>query len=150
MLTKCSIARKVADEGIRVIIANGLCDNILLQLVEEPENVAHTEFIPNESPASGVKKWIAHSGSFAKGEVRVNANAAKALRGQQAVSLLMVGVTAVEGNFQEGDIVTIADQDGQPIGVGRSDYSSEQAQSLIGVRDVKPIVHYNYLYVEPS
>ena len=29
MMTKCSIARKVADEGIEVIIANGKRDDVL-------------------------------------------------------------------------------------------------------------------------
>ena len=33
MLTKCSIAQKVADEGITVIIANGKKDNILVDLL---------------------------------------------------------------------------------------------------------------------
>ena len=33
MLTKCSIAQKVADEGIKVVIANGKKDNILVDLL---------------------------------------------------------------------------------------------------------------------
>ena len=34
MLTKCGIARKLADEGVEVIIANGKRDNILIDLIE--------------------------------------------------------------------------------------------------------------------
>ena len=36
MMTKCSIARKVADEGIEVIIANGKRDDVLTDLVLRP------------------------------------------------------------------------------------------------------------------
>ena len=95
MLTKCSIARRVAEEGIRVIIANGGRTNILTDLLTRPEEIPHTEFLPVSQPVSGIKKWLAHSQSFAKGEVHINTKAAEALRGNQAVSLLMVGVTQV-------------------------------------------------------
>ncbi|NPD91135.1 glutamate 5-kinase [Xylanibacter muris] len=148
MTTKCGIARKVADEGIKVIIANGRRDNILVSLATSPDTTLHTEFMPNTGAVSNVKKWIAHSVSFAKGMVRVNAAAAAALRGNRAVSLLMVGVTAVEGDFEEGDIVSVTDDRGDTIGVGRSSYSSDEAVRLIGAHDVKPIVHYDYLYIE--
>lgn len=148
MMTKCSIARKVADEGIRVVIANGKRDNILINLVSSPETTLHTEFVPNKDNVSNVKKWIAHSGSFAKGGVRVNSQAAEALRGERAVSLLMVGVTSVEGTFEEGDIISIIDDCGNVIGVGRSNYGCDDAISLIGKHDVKPMVHYDYLYIE--
>lgn len=148
MITKCSIARKVADEGIRVVIANGKRDDILINLISSPDTTLHTEFVPNNDNVSNVKKWIAHSGSFAKGAVRINRMAAEALRGEHAVSLLMVGVTLVEGVFEEGDIISVIDEYGNKIGVGRSNYSSDEASTLIGKHDVRPIVHYDYLYME--
>ena len=148
MTTKCGIARKVADEGIQVVIANGKRDNILISLALDPGNTPHTEFTPNTGAVSNVKKWIAHSASFAKGAVRVNEKAASALCGDRAVSLLMVGVTAIEGDFEEGDIISIIDNRGTRIGIGRSSYSSVEAATLIGKHDVKPIIHYDYLYME--
>ena len=148
MITKCNIARKVADEGIRVIIANGKRDDILIHLVEHPSETLHTEFVPNQGNVSGIKKWIAHSDSFAKGVLHVNARACEALQGQQAVSLLMVGVTDVEGDFEEGDLVSIVDPEGHKIAVGRSSYDSPTARDLIGRHDQKPIIHYDYLYME--
>ena len=42
MTTKCGIARKVADEGIQVVIANGKRDNILIGLALDPGNTPHT------------------------------------------------------------------------------------------------------------
>ena len=148
MLTKCNIARQVADEGIRVVIANGKRDDILKALMTSPATTLHTEFTPNPDAASNVKKWIAHSASFAKGVVRINSKAADVLRGDRAVSLLLVGVTAIEGDFEEGDIITIVDESGSTIGVGRSSYGSDEARRLMGAHDVKPLVHYDYLCLE--
>ena len=148
MITKTNIARKVAEEGIKVIIANGKTPNILIDLVTKSQETMHTEFRPNPSPTSQVKKWIAHSESFAKGIVHINAKAEEALKGDKAVSLLLVGVTSIDGDFEEGDIINIEDAHGQTIAVGRSGYSSDEARKLIGVHDIKPLIHYDYLYME--
>lgn len=147
MTTKCGIARKVADEGIRVIIANGTRDNILIDLMQQPQTTVHTEFVAASRSASTVKKWIAHSESFAKGRVTVNDKAAEALCNNHAVSLLMVGVERIEGDFEEGDIINIVDRQGRVIAVGRTAYSSAEAQAHIGQHEVKPLVHYDYLYI---
>ena len=46
MESKCNIALKTADAGIRVMIANGNTEDILIKLAQDPENTIHTEFIP--------------------------------------------------------------------------------------------------------
>ena len=148
MGTKSGIARKVADEGIRVVIANGTRPDILPQLLCHPESTPHTEFVPSADTPSGVKKWIAHSESFAKGRLHINSQAAARLCGDEATSLLMVGVTRVEGDFDEGDIVSIIDPDGRRIAVGRACYDSATARRLTGAHNVRPVVHYDYLYLE--
>jgi glutamate 5-kinase len=148
MKTKAHIAMKVAEEGIKVIIANGQRDNILTDLLTRPGEVPHTVFEPNPNRASGIKKWIAHSESFSKGRVCINAQAEQALRGDRPVSLLPVGVTAVEGDFEEGDIIDVVNPEGQTIAVGRSAYSASAARQVIGQHDVKPIIHYDYLFME--
>ena len=45
MLTKCHIARKVAAEGTPVVIANGKSEDILLHLIDQPEETICTRFI---------------------------------------------------------------------------------------------------------
>ena len=45
MLTKCHIARKVAAAGIPVVIANGKSEDILLRLVDHPEETVCTRFV---------------------------------------------------------------------------------------------------------
>jgi len=154
MLTKTSIARKVADEGITVIIANGKRDNILVDVIGNEkasvrdENLEYTRFIPSAEPVSSVKKWIAHSGGFAKGELHINDCAAKVLASDKAVSILPIGITSVCGEFEKDDIVRIIDFEGNPIGVGKANCNSAQAREAMGKHGKKPIVHYDYLYLE--
>ena len=47
MHSKYTTAQKVQQAGIRVIIANGERDNILTELIENKNNVPHTEFTPS-------------------------------------------------------------------------------------------------------
>ncbi len=147
MLTKCNIARKVAEEGITVMIANGKKDGILPALLSNPETLC-TRFVPSEKPVSNVKKWIAHSEGFAKGEVHINQGAYEALLQEHAVSLLPVGVVRIDGEFEKDDIVKIFNPEGVQIGVGRISVDSEKAYTLIGQQGAKPIIHYDYLYLD--
>lgn len=148
MGTKCGIAGKVSDEGITVMIARGDRPGVLVGLIETPEQVPHTTFLPSPQPLSNVKRWIAHSASFAKGMIRVNARAEEALRSDRAVSLLPVGITSLDGEWEEGDIVSIIGPDGSHIGVGRASMSSSDTALAIGQRGQRPVVHYDYLYIE--
>lgn len=148
MGTKCGIARMVADEGVTVIIARGSRPNVLVDLLTHPENVPHTEFRPSTAPLSNVKRWIAHSASFAKGCVYVDAPAAEALRSDRAVSLLAVGITRLKGEWEEGDIITIIDPQGHRVGLGRASLSSKDTAAILGSHGAKPVVHYDYLFLE--
>ena len=46
MHSKYTTAQKVQRAGIRVVIANGKRDNILVDLLQHPETTPHTEFLP--------------------------------------------------------------------------------------------------------
>ena len=148
MLTKTNIARKVADEGITVIIANGKRENILPELLKKGSEMLCTTFIANKKETSSVKKWVAHSEGFTKGEIFINAGAKIALLGNKATSVLFVGVTKITGDFEKGDIVKIVDENRNSLGIGKVQTDSEKARQLIGKKGVKPLVHYDYLYLE--
>ena len=47
MLTKCHIASRVASNGISVIIANGKREDVLLNLIDHPEETICTRFLPH-------------------------------------------------------------------------------------------------------
>jgi glutamate 5-kinase len=147
MLTKSRIARQVAGEGIEVIIANGTRESILTDVVNRRAGVSFTRFVPSDKAISGVKKWIAHSDGFAKGEVHVNQRAHEALCGTTAHSLLPVGVERIEGEFEKGDIIKIFAPRGLQIGVGRASTDSEHARRQMGQKGARPLVHYDYLYL---
>lgn len=149
MGSKFRTANKVASEGIAVYIANGRRDGILQAIVAGGDNVPCTLFTPAMRPVSGMKKWIAHSDSFAKGAIHVNRGAYEALTSSvRATSLLPVGVTQVEGEFEKDDIVKIISPAGEPFAMGRVCCDSATAAARAGTQGSRPLIHYDYLYIE--
>ena len=78
MLTKFHIASKLARQGVSVHITNGTKMNALSDIINHNEP-AHTHFIPSRKKSTGVRKWLAHSDDFARGEVIINDGARCAL-----------------------------------------------------------------------
>jgi glutamate 5-kinase len=146
MFTKCSIARKISAQGIDVFIANGIRDSIISDIVRR-KDVPYSHFIASSKKETGVKKWLSHSDTFAKGAVVINAGAKDALLDEKATSLLMIGITRIDGFFKSGDIVRIVDEDGNNIGLGKSQYDSKKAEQNIGEKLSKPFIHYDYIVI---
>lgn len=145
MITKSTMAQKVAQLGIAVHIANGTKDNVLLDVLDN--KITHTHFAPNKT-ASGKKKWIAHSGNFATGIVQINEGAKLALKCSKASSLLPIGVTNIISDFKKGEIIKLIDEDDILIGLGIAEYGADKARESIGQKNHKPLVHYDYLYLQ--
>jgi len=148
MHTKFRIAKKVAGEGIAVHVANGTRENVLIDLLDTSKQLEHTYFVPDEKPTSGVKKWIAFSDGFAKGEVSINEGAVNALNSHKAVSLLPVGITRVDREFKKGDLIKILSESGELIALGKASYASDRLEKEQLSERQKPVVHYDYLYME--
>lgn len=148
MLTKFRIAKKVAGDGIAVHVANGTSENVLIDLLDINKQPAHTYFVPGQKTSSGVKKWIGYSDGFAKGEVVINDGAVKALTSAKAVSLLPVGITRIDREFRKGDLIKIVSESGKTIGLGKAGYGSERLGREKVSAKQKPVVHYDYLYLE--
>jgi len=145
MITKSNMAQKVSALGITVHIANGTKDNILTDVLEN--KVKHTRFIPNKT-ASGKKKWLAHSENYATGIVQVNDGAKTALTSSRATSLLPVGLVNILSDFKKGDIIKLVDDKDKLIGLGIAEYSADKAREKLGQKNQKPLVHYDYLYLQ--
>ena len=148
MLTKHRIARKVASSGVGVHIANGMTKNVLIDLMNIESDFKHTYFVPNPKTTSSVKKWIAYSDDFAKGEVVVNKGASAALCSDKAVSLLPSGIVKVIAKFKKDDLIRIVDEQAKVIGIGRASYSSDKIEIEKLSEKQKPTIHYDYLYIE--
>jgi glutamate 5-kinase len=146
MITKCSIARKTASQGIDVFIANGTRDSIITDIIKG-KNVPYTHFIASEKKETGVRKWLSHSDTFAKGIIVINDGAKEALLGEKATSLLMIGVLKIEGFFKKGDIVRIVDKKGNYVGLGKAQLDSKKAEQNMGEKMNKPFIHYDYLVI---
>lgn len=144
MLTKYSVARKMAAMGIDVFIANGNRDSIITDIVRR-KDVPYTHIVGDDKKKSGVKKWLSHSDTFAKGAVVINDGAREALLGEKATSLLVIGITKVKGAFKSGDVVRIMDDEGNNIGLGKCQYDSDKVDQNIGKKLSRPFIHYHNL-----
>lgn len=143
MVTKLSMAHKVAKLGIPVMIANGTRKDIITDLLYA--QVVHTHFLP-EKISSGKKKWIAHSENAATGIVQLNAGAREALLSGKASSLLPIGIISITADFQKGDIIKLVDEQQRLIGLGIAEYGADKARACIGEKNQRPLVHYNYFH----
>jgi glutamate 5-kinase len=145
MLTKCSIAHKLALVGIKVHIANGKTPQILSAILN---NQPVGTVFAMQANQSKLKRWVANSEGYAKGFVYINEGAQDRLvQTKKATSLLPVGITRIEGAFQKGDIIKIASENGEVLGLGMAQYSSEVAKTYLGEKNKKPLVHYDYLFL---
>jgi glutamate 5-kinase len=128
MITKLVAARICMNAGCATLIASGR-QFYPLQAVEAGGPC--TWFLPGRTPRQARKQWIAGT-LVPRGTLVVDAGAEKALKAGS--SLLPVGVTAVEGDFQRGDAVTIRNRDGRDLGRGLTAYASGEARRILGRR----------------
>ena len=61
----------------------------------------------------------------------LDAGAVKALR-EDGKSLLPVGIQAVTGNFERGEVVALMDSEGHEIARGLANYSASEARRIQG------------------
>ncbi len=127
MASKIAAARIATGAGITLAIASGRIDHPLTAFGETGRG---TLFVAERS-ASARKAWLA-GGLTAKGEITVDAGAAKALNGGN--SLLAAGATGVFGKFKRGDLVAIIGPGGASIARGLSEYDAADAARLCGTR----------------
>jgi len=146
MHNKLAIARKTARLGTEVVIADGTDSQIMDKILGEHKAGTRFPVIGDASPA---KKWLASADDHATGSVTVNQGAEDALLDRNRLaSLLPVGIEAVDGHFDRGDVIQILSSSGRVLGCGQAKYGHEEATKLIGQRGQKPLVHYDYLYLD--
>jgi glutamate 5-kinase len=128
MATKLQAARIAMNSGGMAVIANGLKPGVVRRTFAG--ELEGTLFMGRSEALSGKRRWIAFASSIA-GRIHINAGAFEAIS-QKNASLLYVGVTRIESDFERGDVVAIIGPDGQEIARGIVNYSSEDATKLIG------------------
>jgi len=147
MNSKYKTAKKVANEGITVYIANGSREHILTDILDKDRDVICTKFISGKK-TSAIKKWMAHTEDFSKGKIYVNENCEKAITSSENISsILPIGVIKSEGRFLKGDVISIVNQEGVLLGVGKVQYDNITLKTLMGHKGKRAIIHYDYLYI---
>jgi len=128
MITKIRAARLAARSGTATVIVGGREPRVLERLLEGEE--LGTLLIPDSEPLDARKRWLVGQ-CQTKGELVLDAGAVKALR-ESGKSLLPIGVKAVEGRFQRGDVVACVDEEGREIARGLINYSAEETRRIRG------------------
>jgi glutamate 5-kinase len=128
MTTKLQAAKIASNSGIPMLVTNGSREGVIREAISGIN--PGTLFIPREHHRLKTRKaWIAF-GSKTKGRLFVDSGAEKALV-VKGKSLLPSGITAVEGDFQRGNVVSIIGQSGE-IARGVVNYASLEINKLKG------------------
>ena len=126
MASKIEAARIATGSGVDLVIVSGYEPHPLVRV----EAGAGTRFVADKRARSR-KAWLAGRLTV-KGSIEVDAGAATALA--KGASLLAAGALKVSGLFMRGDVVDIVDTAGGKIARGLSEYDSEEATRIIGLK----------------
>jgi glutamate 5-kinase len=129
MRSKVAAAEMASEAGIPAAICNGTAPGTLLDAVRG-EGVG-TRFAAQGGRVSSFKLWLKYA-KPTRGRLTVDAGAARVLR-ESGSSLLPVGITAVDGDFEAGDSVEVACA-GSAIGRGIADYSASELREVKGLK----------------
>ena len=148
MLTKVLAAKRAARSGAHTIIASGREKEVLIKLASG--ELIGTHLHTQQGKMLAKKQWMADH-LRVSGQLKLDAGAVKVLR-SEGKSLLPVGVVAVDGSFERGDVVACLDEQGHEIARGLVNYSSaetarilrqpsNQIASILGYVDEAELIH---------
>ena len=132
MRSKVAAAEMASEAGIAATICNGTTHGTLLEAVRGGST--GTRFAAKGGKVSSFKLWLKYA-KPTRGRLIVDEGAARVLR-ESGSSLLPVGITAVEGDFEAGDSVEVA-ADGSLIGRGIADYSASELEKVKGLKSTE-------------
>lgn len=128
MVTKVRAAKLAARSGASSVIVGGELEDVLLRLaLDQPLG---TLLKAGQKPLVARKQWLAGMSKL-NGIIQLDDGAVKMLR-QSGCSLLPVGVRAVSGRFNRGDLVSCTDAAGNEIARGLVNYTIFDARQIIG------------------
>jgi glutamate 5-kinase len=128
MLTKLRAARLAARSGAATVITHGRTDDVLTRLHQGEDMGTYLQ--PGQVPLLARKRWLAGHLQV-RGKLVLDDGAVKVLR-ESGRSLLPVGVTAVDGQFNRGEAVICVDTLGHEIARGLVNYNAEETRKIMG------------------
>jgi len=127
MLTKVLAAKRAARSGASTVIASGREAKVLTRLASG-EAIGTVLAAPTVSLAAR-KQWLADHVQLA-GKLVLDAGAVRALT-QDGKSLLPIGVVAVEGTFDRGEVVGCYDAGGAEVARGLVNYGAQETARIL-------------------
>jgi glutamate 5-kinase len=148
MLTKILAAKRAARSGASTVIANGREDGVLTRLAAG--ELLGTALVAPTGSLGARKQWLADHVQLA-GRLILDGGAVTALS-SGGKSLLPIGVVAVEGAFERGEVVGCVAPDGREIARGLVNYSatetarilrkpSSEIEAILGYVDEAELIH---------
>lgn len=148
MLTKILAAKRASRSGANTVIASGRELNVLVRLAAG--EVIGTHLQTMEMKTAARKQWLADHLQL-RGKLTLDAGAVRVIK-QDGKSLLPIGVIAVEGEFERGEVVACCDSSGVEIARGLVNYSaiealrimrkpSNEIESILGYLDESELIH---------
>ncbi len=128
MLTKILAAKRAARSGAHTVICSGREDNVLLRLAAG--EAIGSQLIARQAPLAARRQWLADHLQV-RGGLVLDVGAVKALT-DDGKSLLPVGVRAITGEFERGEVVALVDGEGREIARGLANYSAGEARRIMG------------------
>ena len=129
MKSKIEAAKIATRAGIPLVIANGNRANVVRDVLAGEE--VGTIFLPNADKLASRKRWIAFF-QYPAGTVVVDEGAKQALCAN-GKSLLAKGIVSAEGEFAEGDVVSICDKNQVEFARGLAKVGGILIKSATGV-----------------
>jgi len=154
MHTKLDAARNATAVGENVIIANGTHADTIDRILAGEE--VGTLFLASGTSIPAWKRWIGYTVP-PKGRFVLDAGARRAIE-EAGKSLLAIGISRVEGDFENGEVVSLVDPSGVEFARGLTNYDSQQARAIsrkrtheiiqiLGSLPYEEVIHRNNLVV---
>ena len=148
MLTKILAAKRASRSGAHTVIASGRESDVLVRLAQG--EIIGTHLQATQMKTAARKQWLADHLQL-RGKLTLDNGAVKVLK-QDGKSLLPIGVTAVEGSFERGEVVACCDETGREIARGLVNYSaaetarilkkpSSEIEKILGYVDEASLIH---------
>jgi len=154
MATKVLAAKRAARSGAHTVIVSGREPKVLTRLADGEAMGTHLRAA--HKPMAARKQWLADHLQV-RGKLWLDRGAVEALI-QDGKSLLSIGVGAIEGDFERGELVSCLDRQGHEIARGLVNYSAEDSrkimhhptssiQELLGFIDEEELIHRDNLVI---
>lgn len=129
MYTKIQAGKIAVNSGVSMVIASGLRDGVVADVLSG--NPVGTIFLSKENRLQVRKRWLAF-GARTHGVITVDKGCEKAILSGGS-SLLATGITAISGDFNHGNTISIVTVEGREIARGIANYNGEDARKIMGV-----------------